>query len=169
MILYTDKALKNPTLSLKAAWFSAVLVAPIVEEVFFRGTLQAWLQRQDFRHQGEDLKSVLGGWTEHDPKSKDLKAIKPTIQARDGSYPSLVVSDLNHRDELTWAPVILSSALFALIHIGQGAAPIPLFVLAMGVGFVYRQTGSIVPCIVVHFLLNAFTMTIVTVSVLSGN
>ena len=37
---------KNATgLTLLATWFSAVISAPICEEIFFRGVLQGWLQR----------------------------------------------------------------------------------------------------------------------------
>ena len=53
---------------------------------------------------------------------------------------------------------MISSAVFALIHVGQGAAPIPLFLFAIGLGFVFRYTGSLIPCIALHFMLNAFTM-----------
>jgi membrane protease YdiL (CAAX protease family) len=44
------------------------------------------------------------------------------------------------------------------MHLGQGAAPIPLFFFSLGVGYLYRQTGRLWPCIIVHFLLNAFSM-----------
>jgi membrane protease YdiL (CAAX protease family) len=37
--------------------------------------------------------------------------------------------------------------------------PIPLFVLALGLGYLYRQTHRILPCIVVHLLLNACSLT----------
>ena len=44
------------------------------------------------------------------------------------------------------------------MHLGQGAAPIPLFILAVGLGLLYQRTGRIVPCIIVHMLLNAMTL-----------
>lgn len=51
-------------------------------------------------------------------------------------------------------PILISSLLFAGAHFGQGAAPIGLFFLALGLGYVYQRTHRIVPCIVVHVLVN---------------
>jgi len=64
------------------------------------------------------------------------------------------------RKGISWLPVILTSVLFALMHVGQGAAPIPLFFLSMGLGYLYRQTGSIVPPLVVHAVLNCTTLVV---------
>ncbi len=55
-------------------------------------------------------------------------------------------------------PVYVTSALFALMHFGQGAAPIPLFFLSLGLGFLYQRTGRLFPAIVVHMLLNGATL-----------
>ena len=65
-------------------------------------------------------------------------------------------------------PILVSSACFALIHWGQGLAPIPLFVLALGLGYLFRQTGSLIACITVHFLLNFYSMLVFTVMILLG-
>ncbi|QDV82550.1 CPBP family intramembrane glutamic endopeptidase [Planctomycetes bacterium TBK1r] len=55
-------------------------------------------------------------------------------------------------------PIYVTSLLFAAMHWGQGAAPIPLFFLSVGLGFLYQRTGRLVPAIVVHMLLNAATL-----------
>ena len=65
-------------------------------------------------------------------------------------------------------PILVSSACFALIHWGQGLAPIPLFILALGLGYLFRQTGSLIACITVHFLLNFYSMFVFTVMILLG-
>ena len=65
-------------------------------------------------------------------------------------------------------PILISSSCFALIHWGQGLAPIPLFVLAVGLGYLFRQTGSLIACITVHFLLNFYSMFVFTVMILLG-
>ena len=51
-----------------------------------------------------------------------------------------------------------SALIFAVLHLSHGPDWVPLFVLALGLGYVYRQTHRILPCIVVHFLLNACSM-----------
>ena len=53
-----------------------------------------------------------------------------------------------------FGPIVLSSALFALLHWGHGPDPIPLFVLAVALGYVYRQTHRIWPSLIVHACLN---------------
>lgn len=64
-----------------------------------------------------------------------------------------------------WWPIPISACIFAAMHAGQGAAPIPLFVLALGLGFVYRQTHRVLPSITVHLLLNATTMLVLYLSI----
>ena len=59
----------------------------------------------------------------------------------------------------TYGPILISSFIFAIMHWGQGAAPIPLFFLAVALGYLYRRTGSIVAPLVVHIVLNALTLT----------
>ncbi len=58
----------------------------------------------------------------------------------------------------SYLPIILASMIFALMHLGQGAAPIPLFFLSLGLGYLYRQTGNITAPLVVHMVLNGLTM-----------
>ncbi|EMI53611.1 putative membrane protein [Rhodopirellula sallentina SM41] len=75
--------------------------------------------------------------------------------------PAELAADFSTRSDWTptaiW-PIVVASILFAVMHWGQGLAPIPLFFLSLGLGYLYRQTGSLVPSIVVHFVLNGFTM-----------
>ena len=44
------------------------------------------------------------------------------------------------------------------MHLGSGPDVIPLFFLALGLGYLYRQTHSIWPGFIVHTLLNAWSM-----------
>ena len=55
-------------------------------------------------------------------------------------------------------PIFVASLIFSLLHVGQGAAPIPLFFLSLGLGFLYRQTGNLTSPIVVHMVLNGLTL-----------
>jgi len=65
-------------------------------------------------------------------------------------------------------PILVSSLCFALVHWGQGLAPIPLFILALGLGYLFRQTGSLIACVTVHFLLNFYSMLVFTIMILLG-
>ena len=56
-------------------------------------------------------------------------------------------------------PLLVSSFIFAIMHFpGQGAAPLPIFALSIGLGYLYRQTGSLIPPILVHVILNSITL-----------
>ena len=73
------------------------------------------------------------------------------------------LADHGADDDTSWQPraywpIVASSALFAALHAGQGAAPIPLFVLALGLGYLYRQTGCIAAPMIVHMILNGLTL-----------
>ncbi len=65
-------------------------------------------------------------------------------------------ADAESSDErpILWIPILVTSSLFALAHLGHGPDWIPLFFLAMGLGYLYQRTGRILPCIVVHMLVN---------------
>ena len=64
-------------------------------------------------------------------------------------------------------PVWASAAIFAAMHLGHGIDPVPLFVLALGLGYLYRQTHRLWPPILVHWMLNSLTMAQLLVEVIS--
>ncbi|HVC94977.1 MAG TPA: CPBP family intramembrane glutamic endopeptidase, partial [Pirellulales bacterium] len=108
---------------------SAVLVAPVVEEFLFRVLLQGWL---------ESLGSDAAAQVDHGPMTAD--AIPSTSRRP------------------PWAPIVLSSAVFALMHLAHGADVVPLFFFALALGYLYRQTHRLWPSMVVHVCLNACTL-----------
>lgn len=55
-------------------------------------------------------------------------------------------------------PIAVSSLAFALAHAGQGWAPVPLFVVAIVLGYLYRQTHRIAPIIAMHMTFNALSL-----------
>jgi membrane protease YdiL (CAAX protease family) len=72
------------------------------------------------------------------------------------------------REEPRWGGVtaiVLSSLAFAAAHVGQGMAWVPLFFFGLVVGYLARQTGSIVPGIILHGLFNAVSVALVLVQV----
>lgn len=64
-----------------------------------------------------------------------------------------------------FGPILLSAALFAVLHWGHGPDPIPLFVLAVALGYVYRQTHRIWPSLIVHMCLNGASMAMLWLSI----
>ena len=140
-------------LTILALWFSATVAAPLCEEFLFRGVFQGWLQRLGrgtTQHQ-DSIKEMLGGWPQ-----------EPT----DDSLLVHTQSDSSTAMQFWW-PILISSAIFAAVHIGQGAAPVVLFFFGLILGYLYRKTGSLVPAIVLHFLLNTFSMFWATIELVS--
>jgi hypothetical protein len=66
------------------------------------------------------------------------------------------------------APVLLTSALFAAVHLPQWPAPIAIFFLSVGLGVVYQRTGSLIASFVMHALFNGFSTLILFQAVLLG-
>ncbi len=119
------------------AGISTVVVAPLVEEFHFRVFLQGWMQRIFGMNPTKKMRVIQGDTRTEKMLAKSL--------ARDPA-----------RNIPIW-PIFLCSLIFAAMHAGQGAAPYALFVFSVFLGFLYRQTHSVVPCIVVHFVLNLWS------------
>ena len=117
------------------AIFAAVIAAPIVEEFLFRAILQGWLEKAFYR-----TRVLVNAELATETGEKDVTIATP-------SAPTFL-----------WQPVILSSVTFALLHAGHGPDPIPLFFLAVVLGYLYAKTHRLLPSIVVHMALNGLSM-----------
>ena len=135
-------------LVLAAVFVSAVVAAPIVEEFFYRVLWQGWLQDVGQRL-GHVQQLVFGN--PGSPIESPTASPMPT-----GPNGAAAMGPPSRAAEAL--AIVMSSTLFAAMHISQGPAPIPLFVLALGLGYVYARTGRILPCIVVHMLLNGCSL-----------
>ena len=60
----------------------------------------------------------------------------------------------------SWLPILISATLFGLAHTNQGFAPIPIVVLALGLGYVYRQTHSYPAVVAMHAAFNALSLAV---------
>lgn len=123
-------------------FIATALVTPIAEEFMFRGLLQSALTR---------IASVL-------QLRRDIQASRST----DDSARTLAESTsfrAGSSNVALW-PIYVSSGIFALLHLGQGAAAIPLFFFALGLGWLYRRTGRLWPSIFVHMILNGLSLAV---------
>lgn len=160
---------------------SAVAVAPVAEEFFFRVLLQGWLETLG------DASTLDGGNIEElgEPVSTGvLLPIEPSsgdqesdvgMPAAASSARSAVFDDafrspapedsrpgrhLHTRPNQPWdtAAIGITSLVFALLHLGQGWAPVPLFFLSLALGWLYQRTHRILPSVVVHVCLNGCSL-----------
>lgn len=164
---------KTPDLRLfLATSVNAVLLAPLVEELLFRGVLQGWLQSL---RSGMSFDEVLIG-AERDgvtpPPTPGTESSAEAISVADTSNPyrtpaldeTLITAELVDSPApapnrfVAWLPILGSSVLFSLAHYSHGPDWVPLLVLAMGLGYLFQRTHRLVPCMTVHFLLNLTSM-----------
>lgn len=143
--------------------FSAVLVAPLVEESIFRLWLQGWLER--IASKVDDARAIVLGGRVPSPVTMPVSDQPGSNEAEPAN--ETVVYDRAFRIRGRMA-IFGSSALFALAHFRHGPDPIPLFVLALGLGYLYQTTQRILPCIIVHLLLNGSTLAMLWLSIRHG-
>ncbi|TWT67594.1 CAAX amino terminal protease self- immunity [Posidoniimonas polymericola] len=164
----------NP-LVLAVAWFGAGLVAPVFEEFVFRLLFQGWMERVEDEALGVAGKLELEGDAEGDGDleiEERLEQVQPDdenpfsspqihtlrrLRRRRGAPPTPpqeTVAGLPHG----WGPVMISSFVFALVHISQGAAIGPLFLFALMLGYLYQRTHRITPSIFAHMTFNTISL-----------
>lgn len=115
------------------ALISAVVLAPMVEELLFRGLLLGWLQRLF-----DPASVVVANRPEEPEPLDDILALEPMPPPR-------------------WfriLPDFITAGLFAAMHLSQWPAPLPLFVLALALGALMRRTGSLWAPIGLHAFFN---------------
>ncbi|HEY7423036.1 MAG TPA: CPBP family intramembrane glutamic endopeptidase [Gemmataceae bacterium] len=141
--------------------FMAMIAAPFLEELTFRGVLQSWLGT---RRWGGHL-AMLGALTfAVVSRRKDLLAAWPEgiRSLAMAAMPALFVLGLLPiyllvcwRSRTPLGPAIFgTSLLFACVHTEVWPTPVPLFVLALGLGILAQRTRSLVGPIVLHSLFN---------------
>jgi membrane protease YdiL (CAAX protease family) len=159
--------------------FAALIAAPFVEEYFFRVLLQGWLERVTARLEagkGAEASALNCSAPEsdgpphdelpsHEWLPEDMEADEVPVQIASGQAPEAPA--LPRSTGLRWFTILISSVAFASAHVGQGPAPISLFLLALGLGYVYQRTHRVFPCILVHFLVNLTAVIQLAVAVAS--
>jgi membrane protease YdiL (CAAX protease family) len=151
----------NPSLFV-LAFVAAVVVAPLCEELLFRLVLQGWLEKWEDTELGWrippvpvpteiELGDTVATVTE---KAVTIEAQPVEVAAALLTPPESGVGGLPYG----WFPIGVSSLLFALAHVGYGPDPIPLFLLALIMGYVYQRTHRLVPSMVTHALFNGMSL-----------
>ena len=129
----------------------AALVAPLFEELLFRGHLQTILRRAFSR---------LGLRSRNEPVAPPVDSFDPPAaavtpgDAQVLSYtPPVEPVEVPPPPWATWAAIGLTSLLFALVHPAWTWAPI--FALSLCLGYAYERTGNLWVPIVIHAAFNS--------------
>ena len=132
---------------------SVCVFTPWFEEFIFRGLLLPWVLRAGYRPWllvGWSLLfagMTFGNWD--DPHFGAVAFIALGAVAL-----GLCQLILKSKPKRTILGIVSTSLLFAAVHSSVWPSPIPLFVLALGLGYLTARTGSIIPAVVVHGLFN---------------
>jgi len=127
------------------AFVSAVLIAPFAEELMFRGVLQTALGRL---------------FTRRRPPPPQTEPLPAGATEPSESGPPILTYATPPRHWLPdppagarWIAIIVTAAIFASIHSPAFIIP-PIFLLAIGLGYVYERTGTLWAPIFMHMLFN---------------
>jgi membrane protease YdiL (CAAX protease family) len=125
----------------------AIIVAPFSEELVFRGFFQTML-------------SNLFAWIVR-PKDQQPQMVLPVS---DGDrILSYATPPLRQQSPIPaaarWVAVLITAGCFAYVHKELAFMP-PLFVLALGLGYLYERTGNLWASIVAHSVFNGLQLLI---------
>ena len=154
---------------------SAIVVAPLCEELLFRVLLQGWFESIDATWQKRRRANDMGDLMAPELVALESPAFVPAASDNPYAAPAApLVAVLAPALLETFVPkpaiwpILLSSGLFAAMHFGQGLAPVSLFFLALVLGYVYQRTHRLWPSLIVHILLNAGSIIVLWLSVSNG-
>jgi membrane protease YdiL (CAAX protease family) len=140
----------------------AVVVAPVGEEITFRLLLQGWLEKWEDRRLGWRDINVVEATSERLDEAPSNARASADVSETETIVLTPVPTEPPRRGvtglPYGWVPIIISSLLFAAAHFGYGPEPVPLFVLALILGYIYQRTHRIIPCIVAHAMFNLLSM-----------
>jgi len=142
--------LANQVGSLELVWLvlGAVVSAPLLEELFFRGLLLPWMAERWWSPAlAWSVSLLVAGFTG--------KGWHPVIFAAVAGLPMLAGLV---RKKTEYSPIFAiygSSLLFAVAHSHVWPSPVPLLLLGCGLGYLRDRTRSLVAPVVLHSLFNA--------------
>jgi membrane protease YdiL (CAAX protease family) len=167
--------------------FSATILAPLAEEVLFRGVLQtalvtAWARifEPHAREEGRGFDVVMpvvptasppsmsGTWAgPADPMARPTALAQPGATAtathppRYLALPASPPIPVRYRPSALgrWVAISLTSVLFAALH-EPWSIPL-IFLLSLALGYLYERTGNLWTCIALHFAFNSFNMLLI--------
>jgi membrane protease YdiL (CAAX protease family) len=101
--------------------------------------------------------------------SVDPAAILPGWEPSAGLVEPERIAPSSRRRQPWHAPILITSAVFAAVHMPQWPAPLAIFFLSVGLGAVYQRTGSLIASFVMHALFNGLGTMMLFMAILAGH
>jgi membrane protease YdiL (CAAX protease family) len=138
----------------------AVIAAPFLEELLFRGLLQPWFATRRWGGHAAVAAALAIALAARWDRLRELPPPGPFLEA---AAPALFVLALVpvyalvvYRSRSPVAPALFGTALlFAAVHSTIWPTPVALFVLGLGLGALAYRTQSLAGPVVLHGLFNA--------------
>jgi membrane protease YdiL (CAAX protease family) len=164
----------------------AVLLAPIREELLFRGCLQSWLTRRPW---GGDLgvglalvtplllfgrmmsTATLGFCAAFVAVAAALSFVSwPFLNIASEKWPRVFprMAHGSFPGQQVYRGVVATALIFAVFHAPSWPDPVPLFALALMLGWLAWRTQSVVASIACHSMFNATSLLILRLFPNSG-
>ena len=138
---------------------SACVAGPLMEEILFRGLLVSWATGRRYRPWILMGFAVVISFVSMNTAGTELRVLPTVFICLLGiGYWCITRIAKLYRPRFpgrTVGAIYSSSVLFAAIHSPVWPSPIPLFFLALGLGWLTARTCSITAAFVVHGLFNA--------------
>jgi membrane protease YdiL (CAAX protease family) len=185
-----EQGKKSPIILL-VAFFSGVLSAPLTEEFLFRLVFQGWLTKKLNNYPiSIIIVSVIFALAHAGKRTVQpvdiqfytmlgigiinmllfcfgifyLVKIRGVSVCELGFRANRILYDLSAATGIfiVSAPLILSVNLLLRNNFPDKITdPIPLFIFSIILGMLYYRTGRLLPCVVLHFLLNGFSFAVI--------
>ncbi len=157
-------------------FLAAVVAAPVYEELLFRGVLQPWAAR---RRWGPDailvgavgLALLFGLQSKVDKDfflAGNPNGVRVLVEGLGtAAFVLVMIPGYIYADRLLWnwlpqpgagRTIYAVALLFAAAHANVWPSPIPLFLLALGLGYLAYRTQSLVSGMTVHVLFNGMSV-----------
>jgi membrane protease YdiL (CAAX protease family) len=158
------------------AIISAVVAAPLAEEVLFRGVLLGWLMGL-MRGVRRLMRRIWARRETEDDLPPDYVPLDPLeppdMPADEFRMPAPPLELDPAKAELgrfwvSWVPNIIVSLVFALVHAPQWPAPLPLFCLSLVLGSLVQKTGRLAASVALHAGFNGFSTALTLLATLGG-
>jgi membrane protease YdiL (CAAX protease family) len=133
---------------------SAVVLAPLLEELIFRSIVQGWLSAWFIRRRSARTRPASEPAIPPQPSTDEYFAAE-YWETKDET--DLKVQPVDEKYRHPWQAVVLTSLFFATVHLPQWPAPIAIFVLSLALGTVYQRTGSLIASIFMHATFNGLS------------